>query len=32
MREAQAIRILVVEDDEEDFFLTKELLHDIRGA
>ncbi|MEK7780061.1 MAG: response regulator [Verrucomicrobiota bacterium] len=32
MRESQTIRVLVVEDDEEDFFLTSELLKEIRGA
>jgi signal transduction histidine kinase/DNA-binding response OmpR family regulator len=29
---AQTIRVLVVEDDEEDFFLTKEMLKEIRSA
>ncbi len=32
MSEAPNIRVLVVEDDEEDFFLTSELLKEIRGA
>jgi signal transduction histidine kinase/DNA-binding response OmpR family regulator len=31
MRESQTIRVLVVEDDEEDFFLTSELLKEIRA-
>jgi signal transduction histidine kinase/CheY-like chemotaxis protein len=31
MRESPSIRILVVEDDDEDFFLTSELLKEIRG-
>ena len=30
MRESQIIRVLIVEDDEEDFFLTSELLKEIR--
>lgn len=32
MSESQTIRILVVEDDDEDFFLTSELLKEIRGV
>jgi signal transduction histidine kinase/DNA-binding response OmpR family regulator len=32
MREAPTIRVLIVEDDEEDFFLTSELLKDIRSV
>ena len=32
MRESQTIRVLIVEDDEEDFFLTSELLKDIRSV
>jgi signal transduction histidine kinase/DNA-binding response OmpR family regulator len=32
MRESQTIRVLIVEDDEEDFFLTSELLKEIRGV
>lgn len=31
MRESQIIRILIVDDDEEDFFLTSDLLKDIPG-
>jgi len=30
MKDSPTIRILVVEDDDEDFFLTKELLKEIR--
>ena len=30
MSEPQTIRVLVVEDDDEDFFLTSELLKEIR--
>ena len=30
MRESQIIRVLIVDDDEEDFFLTSELLKEIR--
>lgn len=31
MSEAQTTRLLVVEDDEEDFILTRDLLRDIQG-
>src|SRR6478736_2858511 len=32
MKETPTIRVLIVEDDDEDFFLTSELLNDIRSV